>query len=536
MLVSDADRAEGMKLGRHPDLAGEILRDVEKLGLVGEENNKLMGYLVMTSRKMDDPLALLILSGSGAGKSLLQDTLLKLCPDEDLVKLTSLTDRALFYKGEDALQKQSAGAWRKWPGPRGAYYAIRNLISRQKTGHRIHHQKSADRHADHAGQHGAWPDGGVSDDDAARHGRRDAQPVHHHQRGRIAGADAKPFWRRNATATRWTDCAGKNCAKPSSSGITPFNGCLKPRAGGQSVRAVAVVCRGPAGRAPRQSQIPESHFSRDVSAPDAAPGEARRRGWATTSKRRWVTSPSPTNWPPTLFGQTLDELSRPSRELLKLIRQMVDGLGKADRQHGAKIMAGGAATFNRRAVRELTGWSDYQIKIHIKQLEDLEYLVPISGRRGQSFCYRLAWEGEGLDGERFLPGLIPVEELRRKAQVVGLFAEQVGSKTEVVGPRKRSWRGQVGRKLGRAKMEKRPVNKGPNRLPGQSWRVLSAVRTLTGAPTCASGVGVPVAVTVTCWVSVWVARVILISAFPPALTKTALLLVDWNVGATARTW
>jgi len=111
----------------------------------------------------------------------------------------------------------------------------------------------------------------------------------------------------------------------------------------------------------------------------------------------------------------------------------VDGLEKADRQREGKIIGGSAATFNRRAVREFTGWSDYQIKIHIKQLEDLEYLVPISGRRGQSFCYRLAWEGEGLDGERFLPGLIPVEELRHKAQVVGLFSEQVGSKTEVVG-------------------------------------------------------------------------------------------------------
>jgi hypothetical protein len=136
-----------------------------------------------------------------------------------------------------------------------------------------------------------------------------------------------------------------------------------------------------------------------------------------------------------LFGQTLDELSRPSRELLKLIRKLVDGLEKTDRQHDAKII-GSAATFTRRAVREFTGWSDYQIKIHIKQLEDLEYLVPISGRRGQSFSYRLAWEGEGLDGERFLPGLIPVEELRHKAQVVGLFSEQVGSKTEVVGQKK----------------------------------------------------------------------------------------------------
>jgi hypothetical protein len=136
----------------------------------------------------------------------------------------------------------------------------------------------------------------------------------------------------------------------------------------------------------------------------------------------------------TLFGQTLDELSRPSRELLKLIRKMVDGLDKADRQHGAKIIGGSVPTFTRRAVREFTGWSDYQVKIHIKQLEELEYLVPISGRRGQSFCYRLAWEGEGLDGERFLPGLVPVEELRRKAEVVGLLSEQGGAKTEVVGP------------------------------------------------------------------------------------------------------
>lgn len=137
-----------------------------------------------------------------------------------------------------------------------------------------------------------------------------------------------------------------------------------------------------------------------------------------------------------LFGQTLDELSRPSRELLKLIRKLVDGLEKADRQRDGKIIGGNAATFTRRMVREFTGWSDYQVKIHIKQLEELEYLVPISGRRGQSFSYRLEWEGEGLDGGRFMPGLIPVEELRRKAEVVGLLGEQVGSKTEVAGQKK----------------------------------------------------------------------------------------------------
>ena len=37
VLVSDEDKTEGMKLGRHSDLVSEILRDVESWGLVGEQ-------------------------------------------------------------------------------------------------------------------------------------------------------------------------------------------------------------------------------------------------------------------------------------------------------------------------------------------------------------------------------------------------------------------------------------------------------------------------------------------------------------------
>src|SRR5271155_4749826 len=48
VLVSDADKAEALKLGRSPDLVNDILRDMEKLGMVGEETNRLIGYLVMT--------------------------------------------------------------------------------------------------------------------------------------------------------------------------------------------------------------------------------------------------------------------------------------------------------------------------------------------------------------------------------------------------------------------------------------------------------------------------------------------------------
>ncbi len=168
-----------------------------------------------------------------------------------------------------------------------------------------------------------------------------------------------------------------------------------------------------------------------------------------------------------LFGQSLDELSRPSRELLKLIRKMAAELERKEREAtnqktgAGSALAGGAATFTRRQVREFTGWSDYQVKIHIKQLEELEYLVPLSGRRGQSFCYRLAWDGEGLDGERFMPGLISVEELRRKAEVMGL--EVGGSKTEVVGP-KTKLEGSSRVQVGLARNGEKPYEHGPETL------------------------------------------------------------------------
>ena len=64
-----------------------ILEDYEKLGVVGEDHNKLMCYLAATSRLMDNPLNILVLSSSGAGKSTLQDKTLKLMPPEDVKKL-----------------------------------------------------------------------------------------------------------------------------------------------------------------------------------------------------------------------------------------------------------------------------------------------------------------------------------------------------------------------------------------------------------------------------------------------------------------
>ena len=437
VLVSDEDKAEGMKLGKHPDLVNEILRDVEKLGLVGEQNNKLMGYLVMTSRKLDDPLALLILSGSGAGKSLLQDTLLKLCPDEDLVKLTSLTDRALFYKGENAL-KNKVLALEEVAGAEGAYYAIRNLISAKKLviESTIKNPLTGTLTTQVNTVHGptaVFQTTTQPDIDAETRSRfiitsvdespEQTRAILEAQRNRHTLEGLRRRKQQEAVLKRHH--AFQRLLKPLSV-VNPFEPLLS-----YSEDRLAVRRDNPK----YLNLILAVTFLHQMQRPAKHDAESDQDYIETTLGDIAIAN----QLAAALFGQTLDELSRPSRELLKLIRKMVDGLEKNERQYDRKMVASGAATaatFTRRAVREFTGWSDYQVKIHIKQLEDLEYLVPISGRRGQSFSYRLAWEGEGLDGERFLPGLVPVEELRRKAEVVGLLSQQVGSKTEVVGQKK----------------------------------------------------------------------------------------------------
>ena len=102
--------------------------DFETWGLVGEDANKLLCYLAAVSRKPHEPLSVLILSNSGAGKTTLQDATLAFCPPEDVVKLTSLSGKALFYKGRTSL-KHKILALEKGIGAEDASYAIRNLIS-----------------------------------------------------------------------------------------------------------------------------------------------------------------------------------------------------------------------------------------------------------------------------------------------------------------------------------------------------------------------------------------------------------------------
>ena len=101
--LTESERKAGMDLLTDPGLFPRIVADLEELGYVGEELNKQLLYIAASSRKMADPISVVILSQSSSGKSLLVETVRHLMPEEDVVAVSSLSDQALNYIGEGGL-------------------------------------------------------------------------------------------------------------------------------------------------------------------------------------------------------------------------------------------------------------------------------------------------------------------------------------------------------------------------------------------------------------------------------------------------
>jgi DNA primase len=95
--MTEEERKLGMDFLTSPDMFDQIVADMETLGYVGEDLNKQLLYIAASSRKMDDPISILIISSSSAGKSYLVDTVKRLMPEEDVLSVTSLSDQALNY-------------------------------------------------------------------------------------------------------------------------------------------------------------------------------------------------------------------------------------------------------------------------------------------------------------------------------------------------------------------------------------------------------------------------------------------------------
>ena len=131
MELTATQREQALHFLRHPQLVGSILSDMEQLGFVGEENAKLLAYLIGVSRKLPKPLSGIILSQSGCGKSTLTDLVEQLTPPEEVLFFTRITAQALTYLAEGTLKGKLLIVEER-TGAEAAEYSIRVLQSRQK--------------------------------------------------------------------------------------------------------------------------------------------------------------------------------------------------------------------------------------------------------------------------------------------------------------------------------------------------------------------------------------------------------------------
>ena len=113
-----------------PNLMQRTNDSIGKAGVIGEEANRLLMYIIFTSRKREHPLHIISFGSSGAGKSHLQEKVAELIPEEDKIESTSLTSNALYYFGEYDLQHKLI-LIEDMDGAETVMYALRELISKK---------------------------------------------------------------------------------------------------------------------------------------------------------------------------------------------------------------------------------------------------------------------------------------------------------------------------------------------------------------------------------------------------------------------
>ncbi|MFZ5798130.1 MAG: DNA primase, partial [Thermodesulfobacteriota bacterium] len=410
---SKEEKQKATSFLKNPELFAEILTDFETLGVTGEEVNKLVGYLAATSRKLTDPLSVLIQSRSAAGKSTLQDAILSLVPDEDYIKYTRVTDQALFYKEEDSLV-QKILAIEEAEGMGGAAYSIRNIQSAKKitvaaTGKDTATGKMRTEEYTVKGPVCVMITTTATDVDQETASRfifltidesaAMTGAIHRMQReaetlaGLVKARKQEAVINKHHTAQRMLKPLA--VVNPFSEYLSYPNHSLRSRRDHKKylglIRSVAYL----------------HQYQREVKTVEV---EGKPVEYIEVTLDDIERANKLAN---EVLGQSLDELSKPSRTLLSLIFKMVSEMAESQTQ---KPLVD-ELFFTRRQIREYAGWSDWQVKTHIKQLEDLEYITARFGAKGKEYAYVLNYQGQGEKSERCYLNLTPVVEIKRLANL-----------------------------------------------------------------------------------------------------------------------
>jgi predicted transcriptional regulator len=112
---------------------------IGKSGVIGEELNRLLMYLIFTSRKREHPLHIISLGNSGTGKTYLQEKVGELIPDEDKLEITVLSENAFYYFGQRELQHKLI-LIEDLDGAENVLYPLRELQSKKRISKTVAHK------------------------------------------------------------------------------------------------------------------------------------------------------------------------------------------------------------------------------------------------------------------------------------------------------------------------------------------------------------------------------------------------------------
>jgi len=114
-----------------PKLLKRTNQDIAQTGVIGEEVNRLLMYLVFTSRLREQPLHIISLGASGTGKTYLQEKISELIPEQDKLEITILSDNAFYYFGQKELQHKLV-LIEDMDGAENVLYPLRELMSKKR--------------------------------------------------------------------------------------------------------------------------------------------------------------------------------------------------------------------------------------------------------------------------------------------------------------------------------------------------------------------------------------------------------------------
>ena len=398
------ERREALELLQAPNLIERLAESFAAAGIVGEQTNKLAAYLAATSRLLDRPLAIIIQSTSAAGKTALMEAVLSFFPAEEQIKYSAMTGQSLYYLGETNLRHKILAIVEE-EGAEKASYALKLL---QSEGELTIASTGKDATTGRMKTEEYHVEGPVAilltttsidiDEELMNRclvltvdeSREQTERIHKLQRQARTLEGLRLKKRRTKILTLLQNA--QRLLKPIDI-INPFADELtftaeRTRTRRDHEKYLTLI-----------ESVTLLHQHQRPLDDDPLAGPHLKTTLEDIAIANRIA--------PEVLGRSLDELPPQTRRLLEALKAMVAELCEA------RAIDQDKCRFSRREVRERTGASETQIRLHLQRLEDLEYLGRRHGQNGVSVVYELLVGCREPEGIAHV-GLLDIDELRQR--------------------------------------------------------------------------------------------------------------------------